>query len=202
MARFPTNESDVAVLADEMITGLTNHTDVFPEPPISVDQLTTIRTSYGEARNTLLDRQTDAQQATLGKDLAFDSLSRVMKMNLRYAETTVGIHSEQLRLIGWSPRKAPSPLEAPGQARLLTVPRQQDDTVELLWKAPVEGGKPSAYRVVRRERPAGPWLDVATAVECQITLDDQPRGMEFEYRIISVNKAGDGEPSNTVVVVL
>jgi len=52
---------------------------------------------------------------------------------------------------------------------------------------------------MRRERPAGLWLDVGTAVETQI---EQPRGKEFEYRIITVNKAGDAEPSNTVVVLV
>jgi len=30
----------------------------------------------------------------------------------------------------------------------------------------------------------------------------QPRGLELEYRIIAVNKTGDGEPSNTVMAVL
>ena len=34
------------------------------------------------------------------------------------------------------------------------------------------------------------------------TLVEQPRGKELEYRIIAVNKAGDGESSNTAMVVL
>ncbi len=34
------------------------------------------------------------------------------------------------------------------------------------------------------------------------TLVEQPRGKELEYRIIAVNKVGDGEPSNTATVVL
>jgi hypothetical protein len=35
-----------------------------------------------------------------------------------------------------------------------------------------------------------------------VALVEQPRGKELEYRIIAVNKAGGGEPSNTVMVVL
>jgi len=52
------------------------------------------------------------------------------------------------------------------------------------------------------ERPEGPWQEVATAVITEATLVEQPRGKELEYRIIAVNKAGEGEPSNTVMVVL
>ncbi len=91
---------------------------------------------------------------------------------------------------------------APGQAKVLAVTRQEEAEVDLTWQAPDEGGKPSAYRVMRRERPSGPWMDVATAITTEAFLTEQPRGKEFEFRVIAVNKAGEGEPSNTVVIVL
>ncbi len=30
----------------------------------------------------------------------------------------------------------------------------------------------------------------------------QPRGAKLEYRVIAINKSGEGEPSNKVMVVL
>lgn len=68
-----------------------------------------------------------------------------------------------------------------------------DGTIVVHAKAPVDGGTPSAYRVTRRERPAGAWEDVATAVISEATLVEQPKGKELEYCIIAVNKAGEGE---------
>jgi hypothetical protein len=56
--------------------------------------------------------------------------------------------------------------------------------------------------VQRRERPEGAWQDVATAIETEATLVDQPKGAELEYRVIAINKSGEGSPSNTVMVVL
>ncbi len=40
------------------------------------------------------------------------------------------------------------------------------------------------------------------AIESEITLSGQERGKEWEYRVIAVNKAGEGTPSNTVMAVL
>ena len=54
----------------------------------------------------------------------------------------------------------------------------------------------------RRERPAGEWSDVATAMESEITLNGHTRSKEFEYRVIAMNKAGEGESSNSVMAVL
>ena len=51
------------------------------------------------------------------------------------------------------------------------------------------------------QRPEGPWPD-AMAIESEITLSDQTRGTEWDFRVIAVNKAGEGEPSNIVMAVL
>ena len=64
------------------------------------------------------------------------------------------------------------------------------------------GGAVAAYKVMRRERPAGPWQEVATALLCEASLVDQPRGKEYEFRVVAMNKAGEGEASNTEMVVL
>ena len=80
------------------------------------------------------------------------------------------------------------------------------------WKTPAEGGRVNAYKVQRRERPEGAWQEVGTAIETESTLVDQPKGIELEpvcvrlrtgrYRVIAINKSGEGSPSNTVMAVL
>ncbi|MCX5638989.1 MAG: hypothetical protein NTX52_15040, partial [Planctomycetota bacterium] len=45
-------------------------------------------------------------------------------------------------------------------------------------------------------------IDVATAIKTESTLVDQPKGDELEYRVIAINKSGEGQPSNTVMVML
>jgi hypothetical protein len=43
---------------------------------------------------------------------------------------------------------------------------------------------------------------VGLAIETEVTLNNQKRGKELEYCVIAVNKAGEGEPGNTVTAVL
>ncbi len=174
----------------------------FPAPLRTPIALTSLTTAYTTARNALTAAQAAAEQATAFKDGKLTELVEGMKTNIRYAENTVNFDDEKLKVIGWGGRKTPSPLDAPGQTLLLEARSQGEGTVELAWKPPVDGGKPSAYRIIRRERPAGPWADVGTAVITEAVLPDQERGKEFEYRVVAVNKAGEGEPSNTVLAVL
>jgi hypothetical protein len=74
------------------------------------------------------------------------------------------------------------------------------------WKQPADGGKPSAYKVQRHhsgaEAVGNRWEDVATAILSEIILVEQPERTELEYRVIAINKSGEGSPSNTVMVVL
>ena len=98
--------------------------------------------------------------------------------------------------------KTAMPESARRDCRELGAPRQGEGWVCLDWKKPAEGGIVSAYKVMRRQRPDGPWAEVATAVISEATLVEQPKGSELEYRIIAINKAGEGEASNTVMVML
>jgi hypothetical protein len=202
MARFPKPEAEIVALAQSMVSGLTDNAAVYPAPPVAPLDLTTLVNAYTTAKNAAIAAQAAAEDATAIKDDALEDLADAMKSDIRYAENTVNFDDDKLKLIGWAGKTAPTPLAAPGQARLLEAPRQGDGWVFLDWKAPVDGGAPSAYKVTRRERPAGAWEDVATAVITEATLVEQPKGKELEYRIIAVNKAGEGEPSNTEMVVL
>ena len=202
MARFPRTEAEVVALAQAMESGLGDNAAVYPAPPVLPADLTALISAYTVVKNDSIAAQAAAEQATADKDDALEDLVDAMKSDIRYAENTVDFDDDKLKLIGWAGKKAATALQPPGQSRLLEAPKQGDGWVFLDWKAPVDGGTPSAYKVMRRERPAGAWEEVATAVISEATLVEQPKGKELEYRIISVNKAGDGEPSNTAMVVL
>jgi hypothetical protein len=43
---------------------------------------------------------------------------------------------------------------------------------------------------------------LGVALDSELTLTEQPRGVQLEYRIIAVNNGGNSVPSNTADVVL
>lgn len=202
MARFPLKESEIAALASTMATGLAAATTDFPAPPVAPADLQTALADYTTARDAAAAYQSAAMQATAAKDEALQALVDAMKADLRYAENTVDFDDAKLQLIGWGGRAARTSLEPPGQTRSLEAPREGEGWVFLDWKEPVDGGAVAAYKIQRRLRPDGPWTDAGMAIESEATLTSQERGKEWEYRVIAVNKAGEGEPSNTVMAVL
>lgn len=202
MARFPRSEADILALEQELVVGLSNNVAIYPSPLVSDMDLAARLSAHTSSKNTAVAAQAAAEEATSDKEDALADMIDAMKAEIRYAENSVNFDDDKLKLIGWAGRATCTDLTPRGQARLLEAPRQGEGWVFLDWKAPTDGGTPSAYKVMRRIRPDGPWEDVATAVITEATLVDQERGKEWEYRIVAINKAGEGEPSNTVMAVL
>jgi multidrug efflux pump subunit AcrA (membrane-fusion protein) len=212
MASFPKSEPRIAALAETVAAGLASHDQVYPAPPVTPGQLSAILDEYTAARSEVLAAQAACERATADKNAKLAALVTAVKTDLRYAENTAQLDDEKLKLIGWAAKRRPSMLEVPGQSRLLKAVQNGDlaapslagtgGRLELTWKRPIDGGKPSAYRIVRRQLPDGPWQDVAVAVATGATLSDQPRAVDLEYRIIAVNRTGPGQPSNTICVIL
>ncbi len=105
-------------------------------------------------------------------------------------------------MVGWSPRAEPVSLQVPGQPRNLECLRHGDNSIQLDWKAPKDGGKVAVYHIERRIMPDGPWTLVVTSFETEVILSDQPRGQTLEFRVIASNKQGHSVESNSVAVMI
>ncbi len=202
MSKFPTTEADVLVLANDLTNGFANHIDIYPAPPVEAADLSALSSSLIQAQVAMTEAKAAAEAATAAKVAALEAMADAMKKDIRYAENTVNYDDEKLKLLGWSGRKDKTPMAVPGQTRELVAVEQGEGWVKLAWKKPVDGGAVSVYKVQRRQRPEGSWQETAASIERQITLTDQLRGVEWEYRIIAANKAGDGMGSNIVLAVL
>ena len=189
-------------LAERLVSGFRSNLALFPAMPVSWIALSIKKSTFRARRSDAIAAQAAAEQSIADKDGALEQLTDALKSDIRYAENTVNFDDDKLKLIGWSGKETPTTLAPPGETRQLEAPKQGDGWVFLDWKQPAEGGKVSAYKIQRRERPEGAWQDVATAIETESTLVDQPKGAELEYRIIAINKSGEGSPSNTVMAVL
>ncbi len=202
MPGFPKREPDIMALAERLYIGLKDNAAEFPSPPVSWTGLGLRKGVFRTKRNDAIAAKAAAEQTIADKDAAIEELIDALKSDIRYAENTVNFDDDKLKLIGWSGNQTPTALIPPGEVRQLEAPKQGDGWVFLDWKQPAEGGRVNAYKIQRRQRPEGAWQDVATAIETEATLVEQPKGKELEYRVIAINKSGEGSPSNTVMAVL
>lgn len=207
MPTFPKKEADVVVLAGTMIAGYTANPTVFPSADTAA--LTAAMDAYTAAKNDQTDKLALAQLATAAKDDKLSDLEVLMQNQLRLSEVDTTANPDQLNLIGWGPKSAPTPSTPPGQPRTLDPIIQGPTTVFLDWKAPARGtgGNVRSYIIERREQTAAgaefnAWHQIASALESEATVLDQPRGVQMEYRVLAVNVGGVSAPSNSVAVVL
>jgi len=202
--RFPYREAEILRLANDIAAGLAAHTDVFPASPFSPEDFQNALDEHDGNREAAIRARASAAQSTDAKDQSLARIQDMSKSVIRYAENLTRGDDGQLQLLGWGARRSRTltVTEPPGQARTLEVIREGKDWVFLDWKEPAEGGEVAAYRVQRRKRDIGDWVDVGMSVESDVTLNGQEAGVEYEYRVIAVNKAGEGPASNIVRAVL
>ena len=99
-------------------------------------------------------------------------------MSLSYAENVTRSDDGKLQLLGWGAPRRGSANDIPGQARTLEVVREGADWVHVDWKEPSEGGQVGAYKIQRRKRDGGGWIDVGDkcALTIQVVNDLEPGG--------------------------
>lgn len=201
MARFPKSEAKIAELARRIAEGLTNAADEFPSPPVPVAELSAQIGDYHQKNAALATSRAESRIRRVDKNQALKTMKDSMRANLRYAEVMARRHPERLAQLGWGSRRPRTALKAPGEVRDIAIRGEGDTWLLLAWNAPVDGGGVGAYQVQRR-KPGGSWEDVATSMDPIELLRDQPRGVELEYRVLALNRAGAGPPSATVTAVL
>ena len=202
MAKFPRREADVAALAGTMVFGLAENAEDFPDCPVTVERLQEALARYNRAKEIAAAAEGAVAEAYEEKEDATQALTDRMKNVVRYAEIAVGEDEGKLKNIGWSRRRDPVNLQPPGAPRTLEVKREGKGWVYLDWKTPAEGGAVSAYRVFTRTSGTAEWKQVVLSFESMTVLTDQPQGVDVEFQVIAINKAGESIPSNLVTVDL
>ena len=202
MAQFPFKESDVIALSKSVIAGLTANPVVFPAPTVDLAVAQAQIDSYNQARTALTEANAIKEMATRTKQDAYNTVKDSLKKQLRYAENVTGFDDNKLNMLGWAGKREKSSA-LPGQVRNLRAIEQGTDFVVLSWMSPADGGKAAAYQILRRDgQQSGTWINAGISMTTTVKLEGQPRHIDMEYKVIALNKTGEGPQSNTVSVVL
>ena len=213
MPRFPERKADKDALYSATLAGIAANPADYPNgigDPFNTTTLTTLNTTKNTAKNTRQNEEGQFRVAVTAENGAYDSEDDEERRLLDLAIATHGVNSPKLVLIGWGPIDLPDSF-VPGQPRNLEAVVQGPGDCFLDWKNPVPGGGFGGvdfYRIERRKRTLqgvqtedwGAWQ--ATATVSEISLTGLDRGVEYDFRVIAVNSAGDSAPSNVVTLVL
>ncbi len=201
MATFPRTESEITALARRVMAGLAENAKLFPAPTVPVAELKAAYDAFIAAILAAQDAEAAARLRYVDKAKARAALVDVLKSDLRYAEN-VAPDDNQLVKLGWGGRRPRTKLGVPGQVMGLEIVEEGAGSIALRWKKPTDGGAVAAYKVQVRHRSGGAWEQADMTVHRKILLSDQPRGVNLEYRVIAVNRAGEGKESALAYAVL
>jgi len=200
--KFPEAEPEIAALALLVIEGLKQLEAELPHPPVSADELQDRLGRFNGSKLRKVAATTALRNEHTANDQDLESLVDGTKATLKYAEVVFRDQPQKLSQFGWGPRRDGSSLETPGEVRDIRILSEGDTWITLRWNPPADGGAVGMYRIQRKTKDAGVWDDVGSSVDTVETLSQQPRGIQMDYRVLAVNKAGVGPPSASVTVVL
>ncbi len=200
--KFPEAEPEIAALALRVIEGLKQLGAELPAPPVPADELQARLDQFNASKSRVVVAATTLREEHAVNDQDLEHLVDGTKANLKYAEVVFRDQQGKLNQLGWGPRRDGSSLEVPGEVRDIRILSEGDTWVTLRWNPPVDGGAVGAYQIQRKKKDGGSWENIGGSVDTVQTLSNQPRGIEMDYRVVAANKAGIGQPSATVTVVL
>ncbi|CDW52538.1 protein unc g; protein unc f; protein unc d; prot ein unc b; protein unc a [Trichuris trichiura] len=89
------------------------------------------------------------------------------------------------------------PWDEPGSPGKPVVTDCDSDRVDLSWTAPKnDGGAPVEKYIIEMKKPSSrEWKPVLEATDLTATVTGLTEGEEYQFRVVAVNKAGPGEPS-------
>ncbi|CAH8634151.1 unnamed protein product [Dicrocoelium dendriticum] len=99
--------------------------------------------------------------------------------------------------------KAKHPFDPPSGMSKPTVEDTTDDSVTLAWEPPIKGPV-TGYIVEKRAKGERAWSKVPSTgpiTGTNFTVKNLPKGKEMEFRVIPINAAGPGEPSEPTDLV-
>lgn len=223
MPRYPSRKTAKDALYDAIVAGITANPAQYPSgagQPFALATFNGLITTKNTAVNTRQQEEGQFRVAVVAETDSYEDCDAEARRLLNLAIATHGVSSPNLVLIGWGP-PAPAVSNVPGQPRNLEAVTQLPTSCFLDWKAPAPGGASGGpiggdeapgevgfYRVERRKRTLqgqqtedwGAWQ--VTTTDTEITLLNLERGVEFDFRVVAANAAGDSIPSNVVTVVL
>ena len=109
MPTFPKKETDVAVLAEQMIAGFTDYPADFPsiDPLVQLPALEAALADYKADKQIQENAKSQTVIATATKETKLESLVEVMKNDIKLSEVDTAANPEKLTEIGWGPKAAP-----------------------------------------------------------------------------------------------
>ena len=199
MTTFIEREVEVTTFAQNLIDGLSANTEIYPTSVIPMANLENSLNKYQVAHKQAVAAKVAAEKAFAAKQAALKDLIGQMKFHLCHVEAAVQRNDYKLKLLGWGGTAVVAAV--PGVIRELTASRTGSGEVSLSWERPRDGGKVAVYQVEKFDGRKRVWQTVAIALEPEVTLLNQQVGETLEYRVIAINRVGEGSPSNSLLVL-